>query len=164
VVSLKPRPLYLWEGTPWIPGCLGPRAGLDAVEKSGISNRYRYTNPGTAQPIAWSLYRQRYPDSNSVVGTGMRIQNCASKFVRLHHRVNCALNMEDVISKNISKFSRDSVASIVTRLRAQWSGVQFPVKVRDCFFSRTTRPAVGLDHPPIECIPGTFPRGKGGGA
>jgi hypothetical protein len=49
-------------GTHWIEGWVGPRAGLDAVEKRKISRPSRESNPGrsTRSPL---LYRLSYPCS-----------------------------------------------------------------------------------------------------
>jgi hypothetical protein len=48
VVSFKPRPLYppggICTGTHWIGGVVGPRAGLDAVERKILP--CRELNPG----------------------------------------------------------------------------------------------------------------------
>jgi hypothetical protein len=42
-------------GTPWVGGWVGPRAGLDAVEKRKISSPRRESNPRTpnVQPWLW---------------------------------------------------------------------------------------------------------------
>jgi hypothetical protein len=68
VVSFRPLPLYLEErapGTHWIGGWVGPRAGLDDVEK-----RKFLTLPGLElRPLcrparSQSPYRMRYPGSH----------------------------------------------------------------------------------------------------
>jgi hypothetical protein len=52
-------------GTHPTEGTVGPRAGLDVVEKRNISCPYRESNPDllVIQPVAWSLHQLSYPSS-----------------------------------------------------------------------------------------------------
>jgi hypothetical protein len=57
LAALPPRERAL--GTHWIGGWVGPRVGLDAVEKRQILHNWE-SNPGRR---ARKLYRLSYPDS-----------------------------------------------------------------------------------------------------
>ena len=53
---------------------------------------------------------------------------------------------------------------VVTGLRAERSGVRITVGTKVLLFLKTSRPAVGPTHPPVQCVPGLFPGGKAAGA
>jgi hypothetical protein len=95
MVSFTPLPLYPSErapGTHWIGGWVGPRAGLDYVEK-----RKFLTLPGLElRPLSrparsQSLYRLRYPGSCKPIGhevysraiTTIRATLCWHTFIRI---------------------------------------------------------------------------------
>jgi hypothetical protein len=64
-LASRPQPLYPRKraiGTHWIGSWVGPRAGLDAMEKRKISFSCRRSNPGRPARSP-SLYRLSYPGS-----------------------------------------------------------------------------------------------------
>jgi hypothetical protein len=88
VVSFTPLPLYPEERTPgthWIGGWVGPRAGLDDMEKGKF-----LTLPGLKlrplgrQARSRSLYRLRYPGSSLVTNRSRKLQqsNAVEKWLR----------------------------------------------------------------------------------
>jgi hypothetical protein len=65
----RPGRFTLWEmapGTHWKGGCVGSRAGLDAVDKSTQSYRAR-NRTRAVQPVVHLLYRLKYSDSLSYI-------------------------------------------------------------------------------------------------
>jgi hypothetical protein len=74
--------------------------------------------------------------------------------------INCIKMTETIYRSYTITRSRGSVIGIATRLRARRSGVRFPLEARDLFFSKTSRTARGPTQPPIQWVPGLFPRCK----
>jgi hypothetical protein len=68
VVSFRPRPLYPGErapGTNWIGGWVGPRTGLDDVERRKLLPLPGLELRTLCHPVRMqSLYRLRYPGSS----------------------------------------------------------------------------------------------------
>jgi hypothetical protein len=138
-------------GTPWIGSWVGPRTGLDDMEKRKFLPLPRLEirllgRPACSQP----LYRLLYLDSRNAVVYYPKLLTPCYAVALSTKRVATSVGM-----------SRDSSVGIVTGygLDDRGGGSLSPGRVNNFHFSISSRPALGSIQPPIKWVPGALSRG-----